>query len=290
MTFRFTSLGLGLGLAVTVPALVVLAQSVVPTPPLVETLTPTTDKFAPDITIVSPQPDQTLPSSTVPLQISAKRFFPGKDSNTGLGLHFKVIVNNDPPIDYFDITQPLNLNLPPGTHTIRVVAARPWNQSYRNRPSFASVTFNVQQADKKNTPSFEPGIGLLTLVSPSANSYGAEPLLVDYIVHGVNLGRVAEIRYTLNGKVMKTTDRKPFYLTGLQPGQNTLVVELVDGRGKVRPNAGMNRVERSFTYQPGGRDTLSRLIRGELQPSEMAGALGPEPFIYDAAGAPRRLK
>ncbi len=258
------------------------AQTLIPTPELIETLTPAVAVYTPEIEILSPQEGETLDTTAVPLELNIKRFPMAKDPETELGLHVKVIVNNQAPITHFDIEEPLILNLNPGTHTIRVVAVRPWGEAYRNLPAFAHVTFNVVEADGDNSPKFEVGTGLITVVSPSG-SYGAEPILVDYLVDGVNLGG-AQVRYTLNGESELTTDRGPLYLTGWQPGENELVVELVNRDGNLLENAGYTRVERTITFEPGGEDALSQLVRGELIPEDMAGALGPKPFIYDNQG------
>lgn len=290
MKSQIKSLGLGISLLLLVPAGLAFAQAIAPKPALIEALTPTTDKFQPSVTILSPQEGQTIASTEVPLRLQFQRFPAGKDPKTGLGLHFKVIVDNEPPIDYYDPSQPLKLTLSPGTHTVRVVAARPWDQNYRNLSAFAHVTFNVLQANNQNAPEFSNSKGLITVTSPSG-SYGADPILLDYIVDGVNLGRNrAAVRYTLNGQSTTTTNREPIYLSNLQPGANQLVVELVDGNGNVIPNAGFNRVERTVMYQPNGTDSLSRLVRGELKPKDLAGAVGPDPFIYDEKGRPQVLK
>ncbi|MEO1131945.1 MAG: hypothetical protein AAFX40_04475, partial [Cyanobacteria bacterium J06639_1] len=223
------------------------AQEVVDEPEFVEMLTPTTDRFSPDIEILSPRPDETLTSSTVPLRLNVKRLPVERDEATGLGLHVKVIVNNEDPIDYFDISEPLDLDLAPGTHTIRVIGARPWDVSYRRLSSFAHVTFHVEAADGENSPRFANAAALLTVVSPSG-TYGAEPILLDYIVDGINLSSAPtgpKVRYTLNDNPSAiVSTRRPVYLEGFQPGRNTLVVELVRGDGAVFGNGGTdyNRV------------------------------------------------
>jgi hypothetical protein len=267
-----------------------MAQTIVSTPSSIEALAPTTDRYMSKVTIVAPKEGETLDATEVPLKIMAQRFPAGKDPKTGLGLHLKILVDNEPPVNYFDLEDPVKLNLTPGTHTVRVVAVRPWEQGYRNLTAFAHVTFNVQKSDKRNAPKFKTGEGLLTVVSPSG-TYGAEPILLDYIVDGVNLGKDNyKVRYTLNGKSTITIDRKELYVTGWKTGPNQLVVELINASGKVADNAGYNRVERTITFQPDGTDSLSKLIRGEFMPEQMFGALGPEPFVYDNAGNPKLLK
>ncbi len=266
------------------------SQTLVPSPALIELFSPATDVYTPELDIVSPQEGETLSSSTVFLELDLKRFPIGLDPITNMGLHIKLIVNNLEPVPIYDISEPIELELPPGTHTVRAVAVRPWSHSYRNLPAFAHVTFNVLEATDANDPEFKVGSPLITLISPASGTYGAEPILLDYLIDGVNLGG-AMVRYTLNGVSETTTDRSPLYLTGWQPGDNTLVVELVGRDGFMLPNQGTtyNRVERLINYQPGGDDTLSRLIRGELEVEDYAEALGPDPFIYDEQGKVQRL-
>ncbi|MGA7954587.1 MAG: hypothetical protein WCA07_13820 [Gloeobacterales cyanobacterium] len=267
-----------------------MAQTIVATPDSIAVLTPTTDRYMSQVTIVSPKEGETINATEVPLKITVQRFPAGKDPKTGLGLHLRILVDNEPPVSYFNLKNPVKLNLSPGTHTVRVIAVRPWDQSYRNLTAFTHVTFNVQKSGNRNAPKFKTGEGLLTLVSPSG-TYGAEPILLDYIVDGVNLGKDNyKVRYTLNGQSTTTIDRKELYLTGWKIGQNQLVVELLNASGQVADNAGYNRVERTITFQPNGTDSLSKLIRGEFTPEQMFGALGPEPFVYDNAGNPKLLK
>ncbi len=293
MGIKITGLGqylVGVGLLLLSSAPQALAQTIVATPSSIEALAPTTDRYMSKITIVSPKEGETLNATEVPLKITAQRFPAGKDPKTGLGLHLRILVDNEPPVNYFDLEDPVKLNLAPGTHTVRVIAVRPWEQSYRNLTALAHVTFNVQKSDKRNAPKFKTGEGLLIVVSPSG-TYGAEPILLDYIVDGVNLGKDNyKVRYTLNGQSTTTIDRRELYLTGWKPGPNQLMVELINASGKVAENAGYNRVERTITFQPNGTDGLSRLIRGEFTPEQMFGALGPEPFVYDSAGNPKVLK
>ncbi|WP_017327018.1 hypothetical protein [Synechococcus sp. PCC 7336] len=250
-----------------------------------------TDRYTPKISILSPQADATYPSTSVPLEIRVQRFPLGLDADLGIGMHLKAIVDNREPIDIYDLSEPLLLDLGPGTHTIRVVAASPWNASYRTLASFQHITFHVEEADSQNSPLFQQGTALLTLVSPSG-SYGAEPILLDYLVDGVNLG-AARVRYTLNGVSTVTTDRQPVYLEGWQPGENKLVVELVkwdDHTVFDNNGTGYNRVERTIIYNPDGSDTLSQLVRGELAPIDVKSILGPDPIVYDENGNPQLLR
>ncbi len=255
---------------------------------------PTTNRYKPEVEFISPQPGDTLASTTVFVELDVKRLPVMQDPRTGLGFHINIIVDNGEPIQYFDLDRPLELELEPGTHTIRAIATRPWGVSYRGFRAYDLVTFNVIEADGQNAPVFGIPKALLTVNSPSG-TYGGEPIVLDYLVDGINLGRNlygARIRYTLNGESTQTVNRKPLFLSGLKPGANQLVVELLQSNGEVFDNqgTGYNRVERTIIFNPGGTDSLSSYLRGELSPSDIRGALGPSPFIYDDKGNPKILR
>lgn len=262
---------------------------VVPTPTGIDVVEQNITRFRPELSIASPQPNEVLESTEVELRLQVRRLPVQRDRSTGLGAHVKVIVDNNEPIDYFNLNEPLILQLAPGTHTIRTIAASPWDSSYRGLDAFDYVTFHVEEPDGQNNPEVRVGSPLLTVASPSG-SYGSEPILLDYIVDGVNLG-AAKIRYTVNGISAETTSRMPMYLEGWLPGENQLVVELIGPNGNVLDNngSGINRVERTIYLDSQQVDGLSQLVDGELKPSDLRNALGPNPFIYDEQGNPRSL-
>ncbi|MEM9537130.1 MAG: hypothetical protein AAGA40_15835 [Cyanobacteria bacterium P01_E01_bin.45] len=262
---------------------------VVETPATIGAVEQNITRFKPELSIASPQPNQVLETGAVELQLQVRRLPVAYDPDTGLGAHVKVIVDNNEPIDYFNVNEPLVLQLAPGTHTIRTIAASPWDSSYRGLDAFDSVTFHVEEADGRNNPTIQVGSPLLTVTSPSG-SYGSDPILLDYIVDGVNLG-AAKIRYTVNGISAETTSRMPMYLEGWLPGENQLVVELVGPDGTVLDNngTGINRIERTIFLDAQQVDGLSQLVDGAFQPSDLRNALGPNPFVYDDRGNPRLL-
>ena len=271
------------------------SQVATPKPPQpIEAIIPVTDRYLPEVEFVYPTAGITVDSTTVPLELNVKKLPVMQDPKTGLGFHISVIVDNEDPIQYFDLDRPLDLQLSPGTHTIRAIATRPWGAAYRGFKAYDLITFNVIEADGNNSPIFRIPEALLTVPSPSG-TYSAEPITLDYLVDGINLGRNlygARIRYTLNGESSQTVERKPLYLSGLRPGANQLVVELLRPDGEVYDNqgTGYNRVERTITYNPNGSDSLSAYIRGDLTPSDIRGALGPNPFIYNDSGNPIPLR
>lgn len=111
------------------------------------------DAASPVLKIVSPAPDSTISSSTVPVKLELsgdlKGYKPHKDPETGMGNHIHVILDNQPYEAYYEIDGgPFELrNVADGEHTLRVFASRPWHESYKNDGSFQMVKFSVKNGN-----------------------------------------------------------------------------------------------------------------------------------------------
>jgi hypothetical protein len=269
-------------------------------PTSISQLAPSLTKFHPQVQILSPQSDEVLADNRVTIKLQVRDLPLFKQPELGLGNHLQVILDKQTAESVYDLSQPLVFkNLAAGTHTLRVFAARPWQESFKNDGAFALVTFHVLTKTAENNP--DPHQPLLTYSQP-LGSYGAEPILLDYYLTNllspsVTNQSVADlpdwrIRVTVNEQTFilggsdggaadpvdrrqpldtaaRTNDRwAPVYLQGFKPGKNWVRLELIDDRGNPIPNVYNDTVE-IFTYQPGSTDPLARLIRGEI-PSELA--------------------
>jgi hypothetical protein len=198
-----------------------------------------------------------------------------------MGPHLHLIVDNEPYIAVYDVTQPITLeNLAPGTHTLRVFASRPWHESFKNEGAYAQTTFHIFTKTNDNSP--DPNLPLLTYSRPKGN-YGAEPILLDFYLtnaplhiyspEGGDLNPMADwrIRVTINGESFLLDRWQPVYLKGLEKGGNWVKLEFLDADGNPVKNV-FNDTARLITYTPDGTDTLSKLVRGELN-AELARAI-----------------
>ncbi|MGK7906860.1 MAG: hypothetical protein AB4040_06475 [Synechococcus sp.] len=258
--------------------------SVVDTPSEIAKLDRYMDGYRPKVAIASPKADQVIQDTQVSVRFEVEDFPLFQDEELGLGPNLHVILDNQPYIPLYDSNQPLVLNdLEPGTHTLRVFAARPWHESYKNSEAYAQTTFHVFT----KTPEYAPQsqLPVLTYSTPS-ETYGAEPILLDYWLANApiresllpDVPKDWRIRYTLNGESSFLDRWQSIYLKGLKPGRNIISVELVDGQGNPIRNV-FNSAARTVTYRPGGTDTLSRLIAGSLSAEEALAIVGaiPEP-------------
>ncbi|UNU26037.1 hypothetical protein [Microcoleus vaginatus] len=245
-------------------------------PEAIQQLRKALEIYQPQISILNPLPDEVLQDIDVSVQFQVKGLPIFKDPNLGLGPHLQVLLDNQPYAAVYDINQPLTLsNLQPGTHTLQVFAAHPWEESFKNEGAAAQTTFHVFTKTDDNNP--HRTLPLLTYNSPQG-SYGAEPILLDFYLTNAPPHQVAQensqdeildwkIRATVNGESFTIDKWQPIYLKGFKSGKNWVQLELIDERGNIVKNA-FNNTARLINYQPLGQDTLSKLVRGELTTSE----------------------
>ncbi|MFS0514636.1 hypothetical protein ACEYW6_07915 [Nostoc sp. UIC 10607] len=246
-------------------------------PSVIQELRTILEVYQPQVTIVTPQADEVLQDNKATASFQVKDLPIFKDPQLQLGPHLHVILDNQPYIPVYDLNQPLILpNLSPGTHTLRVFASRPWHESFKNEGAYAQTTFHVFTKTDDNNP--DPKLPLLTYSRPQS-SYGAEPILLDFYLTNAPLHLTGKenandqfsdwrIRSTINGESFIFDRWQAVYLKGFQPGKNWVKLEFLDNQGNPVKNA-FNTTVRLIDYQPKGKDTLSRIVRGELTADEV---------------------
>ncbi len=246
-------------------------------PSVIQELSPILEVYQPQVTIVTPQPDEVFQDNKVTASFQVKDLPIFKDPQLQLGPHLYVILDNQPHISVYDLNQPLVLpDLSPGTHTLRVFASRPWDESFKNEGAYAQATFHVFTKTDDNNP--DPKLPLLTYSNPQGN-YGAEPILLDFYLTNAPLHLLGKdnpnnefsdwrIRSTINGESFIFDRWQAVYLKGFHPGKNWVKLEFLDNQGNPVKNA-FNTTVRLIDYQPKGKDSLSRITRGELTADEV---------------------
>ncbi|MCC5662962.1 hypothetical protein LC653_03170 [Nostoc sp. CHAB 5784] len=252
-------------------------------PSVIQELRTILEVYQPQVTIVTPRADEVLQDNKATASFQVKDLPIFKDSQLQLGPHLHIILDNQPYIPVYDLNQPLVLpDLSPGTHTLRVFASRPWHESFKNEGAYAQTTFHVLTKTDDNNP--DPKLPLLTYSRPQS-SYGAEPILLDFYLTNAPLHLIGKenpndefsdwrIRSTINGESFIFDRWQAVYLKGFRPGKNWVKLEFLDNQGNPLKNA-FNTTVRLIDYQPKGKDTLSRITRGELTADEVRPIVDP---------------
>ncbi|MBW4451623.1 MAG: hypothetical protein KME55_02485 [Nostoc indistinguendum CM1-VF10] len=252
-------------------------------PSVIQELRTILEVYQPQVTIVTPQADEVLQDNKATASFQVKDLPIFKDPQLQLGPHLHVILDNQPYIPVYGLNQPLVLpDLSPGTHTLRVFASRPWHESFKNEGAYAQTTFHVFTKTDDNNP--DPNLPLLTYSRPQS-SYGAEPILLDFYLTNAPLHLALKenandefsdwrIRSTINGESFIFDRWQAVYLKGFRPGKNWVKLEFLDNQGNPLKNA-FNTTVRLIDYQPKGKDSLSKIVRGELTVDEVRGIVDP---------------
>ncbi|MDF5714059.1 MAG: hypothetical protein PUP93_09215 [Rhizonema sp. NSF051] len=252
-------------------------------PAAIQELRQALEVYQPQVTIVTPKSDEVLQDNTVNVSFLVKDLPIFKESQLDIGPHLHVILDNEPYTAIYDLNQPLVLpELSPGTHTLRVFASHPWNESFKNEGAYAETTFHIFTKTDDNHPN--PAKPLLTYNSPQGR-YGSEPILLDFYLTQAPLHIVAQdnpkdeiadwrIRCTINGESFVLDRWQAVYLKGFKPGKNWVKLEFLDEQGNPVKNV-FNSTVRLITYEPKGRDTLSKIVRGEISIDKIRGIVDP---------------
>ncbi len=244
-------------------------------PPAIIAQLATAASGSPQVLVTSPRPDEVLNTSNVSVNFQVQGVPIFKNAALGLGPHLHVLLDRAPYQSIYDLAQPLTLpNLTPGTHTLQVLLAKPWHESWKNPGALAQVTFHVFAKSAELPAATAP---TLVYNEPDAN-YGAEPFLLDFYLanapshldaqqHQINDWRV---RATINDQSFEVDRAAPFYLKGLKPGANLVKLEYLNAQGQ-----SIDSMLRVVNYQPNGTDSLSRLLRNELPLNEAVALFDP---------------
>ncbi|MBD2462554.1 hypothetical protein H6G89_16030 [Oscillatoria sp. FACHB-1407] len=263
-------------------------------PETIQALRGALEIYQPQVKILSPRANEVIQSDRISVRFQVKDLPLFKDEELGLGPHLHVFLDNQPYQAVYNANEPLVFeDLTPGTHTIRAFASRPWHESFKNEGAFAQTTFHIYTKTPDNQP--DPTQPLLTYSRPQG-SYGAEPILLDFYLTNAPLHLIAQersdddirdwkVRCTVNGQSFTFNAWDAIYLKGFKTGKNWVQLELLDENNNPFNNT-FNNTARIVTYEPGGDDTLSQLVRGELSEAEARGIIDPNYVYVPEAPAP----
>jgi hypothetical protein len=268
---------------ITSPVKVTSKLAEVATPKLIRQLNQDLEQYQPQVKILQPQSNQIISDSNLQVNLQVLNLPIFKNQSYEMGPNLHLILDNEPYRSIYDVSQPITLeNLAPGSHTLRVFAAKPWGESFKNDGAYAQVTFHVFTKSNDNTP--DSNLPLLTYNMPKGG-YGEEPIMIDYYLTNAPLHLVAQqktndniadwrIKITVNGESFFVDTWQSIYLKGFKPGNNWIQLEFIDENGREIGNV-FNDTVRVINYQPNGDDTLAKLIRGELSLESVKGIVNP---------------
>ena len=244
----------------------------------------------PQVSIQIPRDGSDLPAGPVKLQVQV-RDWPLVDAGVlGLGPHLVVQVDDLAPQRLTtsrsgQFPTRLDAELPPlgpGSHRLTAYAAKPWGEVVKSPGAWDQVRVNRVAANPLATPQ----LGTPQLIGVStADLAGREPVLLDWLLIDAPLQGLRDndgswrLRVTVNGDSFLVDQNSPLWLKGWHSGSNSVLMELVDGRGAPL-NPPFNTLVSEVTIN--SSSPTPSWQRGHLNASELAQLLGEEPATLAA--------
>ena len=261
----------------------------VPPPAAVQQLQQALSSLRPRVTITAPQDGALLEPGPWALKVSVQDWPLVDAGPLGLGPHLVVQIDDQPPLRLTAADAPRDDGvvvvqvppLSPGSHRITAYAARPWGEAVKSPGALQQIRVHRLVANPQALPS--PGSVQLLPVSPAELSQG-EPVMLDWILLDAPLQNLRpgdgswRLRVTVNGDSFLVDQNVPLWLKGWRSGDNSLLLELVDGRGDPL-NPPFNSLVRAMTLSRPGAGTAGapRWLQGRLSDQELAQLLGQQP-------------
>ena len=239
----------------------------------------------PQVSIQIPRNGSDLPGGPVKLQVQVRDWPLVVAGGLGLGPHLVVQVDDLPPQRLTSSRSGqsptrLDAELPPlgpGSHRITAYAAKPWGEVVKSPGAWDQVRVNRVAANPLATPQ----LGTPQLIGVStADLAGREPVLLDWLLIDAPLQGLRDndgswrLRVTVNGDSFLVDQNSPLWLKGWQSGSNSVLMELVDGRGAPL-NPPFNTLVSEVTIN--SSSPTPSWQRGRLDASELAQLLGEQP-------------
>lgn len=188
--------------------------------------------------VISPQWNEVISIPEVVVKYRLENYEVGQPEP---GQHVHVILDNSPyEADYTADGSVIFKNVPEGTHTISVFAARKFHLSLKNPEAFDQVTFHVLANNGRNAP--VPGEPQLVYSRPKGSYSKADGsgdnILLDFYLRDVQLSPEGHrVRVTVNeGETVYLTSWKPIILLQNPPvGDYLVTLELVDANDELAP-------------------------------------------------------
>jgi hypothetical protein len=169
-------------------------------------------------------------------------------ANSAKGQHIHLIVDNEPYAAKYEAS--FDYDIADGEHYVLAFLSRSYHESIKTDAAHKAVKVNVANGGFTSTePITEP---MLFYSRPKGTYVGkaeTEKVMLDFYLANVTLGEQYKVKVEINGEEVMTADTwQPYYIEGMEMGDNRVKLTLVDQDGNV-VDTPLNPVERVFTLQ-----------------------------------------
>jgi hypothetical protein len=173
-------------------------------------------------------------------------------ANSGKGQHIHLIVDNRPYEAHYEPTPTTDKLSKPGNHVVLAFLARSYHESVKNMgPEVTSYVLQQYQVGDGEYEQADFTAPHLFYSRPKGTYTGKdiENLLLDFFIFNVELSPDGnKVRATINGSEFMLDKWQPYVIKGLEPGELTVKLELIDAEGNLIPGP-FNSETRTVTLE-----------------------------------------
>ena len=165
-------------------------------------------------------------------------------ANSGKGQHIHFILDNGPYSAHYESS--FTKKLDTGMHVFLAFLSRSYHESVKNSDAFVVQVLPVGVESQSD---FDYDAPHLFYSRPKGVYSGddTKKLMVDFYLLNTTVSENGnKVRATINDNVFLISEWAPFYVTGLDKGEVTIKLELLDSNGNLIPGP-FNEVERKVT-------------------------------------------
>ena len=168
-------------------------------------------------------------------------------ANSGKGQHIHFILNNGPYSAHYEPS--FSKNFKEGNYVLLAFLSRSYHESVKNDQSSVITSFTVGSPAEELD--FDPNGQHLFFSRPKGTYSGAdtEKVMLDFFLYNTSISADGnKVKLTVNEETLMLEEWVPYYIEGLEKGEVTLKIELVDNQGNLIPGP-FNSTERSVTLE-----------------------------------------
>ena len=169
-------------------------------------------------------------------------------ANSAKGQHIHLIVDNQPYAAKYEAK--FDHEVADGERYILAFLSRSYHESIKTAAAHRAIKANV--AGGAITASEPVDAPMLFYSRPKGTYVGkanTDKVMLDFYLSNVTLGDDYQVKATINGEEHMVDTWQPYYITGMEMGENTIELALVDKAGNL-VEAPLNPVSRTFTLSP----------------------------------------
>lgn len=167
-------------------------------------------------------------------------------ANSGKGQHIHLIIDNGPYSAHYEPT--FTKEMEEGSYVVLAFLSRSYHESVKNANSFAIDVVTVGEAEPLEVDFEAPH---MFYSRPKGTYVGddTKKLMIDFFLLNTTLSPDGnKVRATVNGQEFMIDEWAPYYIEGLQMGEVTVKLELIDNEGTVIPGP-FNSVTRTVILE-----------------------------------------